>query len=161
MEDLMSMVVVLIIFVGVVVKGIDKSAKKNGTMGKPGGTAAAGRPGSSPAGRRTDSRTKGMENHYAKEFPGAASREPYQGSLGGGSMEGVDPCHDDPGAMRPGSLQVSFPEGTDPCHDDLHAVPAQSRPEAEPSAPPLSLSWAGSDIVKGFVYGEILNRKRA
>ena len=52
-------------------------------------------------------------------------------------------------------------EGTDPCHDSLRAAPYGTGEEEEEESSPLNLSWAGSDVVKGFIYGEILNRKRA
>ena len=83
------------------------------------------------------------------------------GSLSASTIEGTDPCHDDPETLRPGSLRVDVPEGTDPCHDSLRAAPYGTGEEEEEESSPLNLSWAGSDVVKGFIYGEILNRKRA
>ena len=86
----------------------------------------------------------------------------YQsGSLRVDRPEGTDPCHDDPAALRSGSLRTDRPEGTDPCHDNLRAVPYGGGEEEEEESSPLTLSWAGNEIVKGFIYGEILNRKRA
>ena len=106
---------------------------------------------------------------------------PYTGSLGGFSTEGTDPCHDDPYRMPAGSLPADHPEGTDPCHDDPDRIPAGSlrvdqpegtdpcHPEARYSddvpapqeTPGLNLRFTGNEIVRGFVWGEILNRKRA
>ena len=120
----------------------------------------------------------------AREFPhlfrGAAPAAPSSGSLPSAAPEGSDPCHDNYAAMPSGSLRVSMREGTDPCHDDYAAIhtgsmksasaegidpchdgwepPAGANENAETGAG-LNLSWAGSDIVKGFIYGEILNRK--
>ena len=84
------------------------------------------------------------------------------GSLGGVSQEGLDPCHDEPYRIPSGSLSAHSEEGEDPCHDDWKpAVPAVSAQENVPQASSggLNLNWTGSEIVKGFVYGEILNRK--
>ena len=111
--------------------------------------------------------------------------EPYRGSLGATTGEGTDPCHDDPYAMPSGSLRTDLPEGTDPCHDEPYAMPsgslrtdlpegtdpchpggadafrqgAEKAGEAETSG--LNLNISGDEIVRGFVWGEILNRKRA
>lgn len=111
---------------------------------------------------------------------------PDWGSLGGSSSEGMDPCHDDPYAMPLGSLAVDHPEGVDPCHDDPYATPLGSlaadhpegtdpchpalrpdlpasgiSPASAPEASGLRLGFSGNEIVQGFVWGEILNRKRA
>ena len=64
----------------------------------------------------------------------------YQGSLNAVTGEGVDPCHED--QLRPLSDSVRTEQET---------------PATE--APGLSLSWAGEDIVRGFVMSEILKRK--
>ena len=111
--------------------------------------------------------------------------DPYAmptGSLGTASPEGVDPCHDDPYAMPTGSLGTASPEGVDPCHDDPVRMSFGSlettSPEGTdpchpaPDAPPLAEDagdratgphpgFGAGDIVQGFVWGEILNRKRA
>ncbi len=68
-------------------------------------------------------------------------KDPYQGSLGEESTEGLDPCHDEQLAGL--DLAESAEQTTDPA-----AV-----------KPGLSLSWSSNDVVKGFVYGEILNRR--
>ena len=83
------------------------------------------------------------------------------GSLGGYSSEGIDPCHDDPYGMPSGSLTVDYPEGIDPCHPAVRTDRPESGggPESESSG--LNLRFGGNDIVQGFVWGEILNRKRA
>ena len=57
-----------------------------------------------------------------------------------------------------GSLPDTSTEGKDPCHEDWEA-PAAPDAEAPAAAGGLSLSFGGNDIVKGFVYGEILKRK--
>ena len=65
----------------------------------------------------------------------------------------------------PGSLGEDTQEGMDPCHEDqfrevdrLRAGYGQGDPGP---AHGLSLSWAGNDVVRGFVYGEILNQKKS
>ena len=88
--------------------------------------------------------------------------EPYRGSLTVTTPEGTDPCHDDPYAMPSGSLRTDLPEGTDPCHPgeaDIARKRAEKTPEADPAG--LNLNISGDEIVRGFVWGEILNRKRA
>ena len=79
---------------------------------------------------------------------------PRSGSMDVNSPEGVDPCHDHPTLL----------EGVDPCHDDLprpaEFTPAAAEQPAETASSPLS-GWTGKDVVRGFVWGEILNRKRS
>ena len=58
-----------------------------------------------------------------------------------------------------GTLRTDVPEGTDPCHDGL--TPVSPALEAAPETGGLDLRFSGNEIVKGFVWGEILNRKRA
>lgn len=139
-----------------------------------------------PAGRTAPAQeiSSSMDARMAREFPhlfrGSMPAAPASGSLGPAASEGIDPCHDDYGSIPSGSLRVSAKEGTDPCHDDYASIPTGSlRVSAEEGTDPchdgweppaeadehaeagagLNLSWAGSDIVKGFIYGEILNRK--
>ena len=69
--------------------------------------------------------------------------------------------HDD--SIYRGSLNAVTGEGYDPCHEAQFS--SQTRAEAAepapaPAAPAFRLSWEGSDIVRGFVMGEILNRKQ-
>ena len=64
------------------------------------------------------------------------------GSLGEDSLEGVDPCHD----------------GQAEDMDRLRSVPSEN---PSSTVPGMTLSWAGNDVVRGFVYGEILNRRKS
>ncbi len=64
-----------------------------------------------------------------------------------------------------GSLEEDSLEGMDPCHDEQmeemnlrQRIPAENDPSFSPG---MTLSWTGNDIVRGFVYGEILNRKKS
>ena len=64
-------------------------------------------------------------------------------------------------SLYAGSLNAVTGEGEDPCHEEqlqplTRAEAAVPSPEAVPG---LRLSWTGSDIVHGFVMGEILKRK--
>ena len=76
----------------------------------------------------------------AMSAPRASAGTAYVGSLGMGPMEGLDPCHPDP-------------------------EPSPARPESHPGedAPGTPLfqpaGWTGNDIVRGFVFSEILRRK--
>ena len=100
---------------------------------------------------------------------GQETSSPYRDQMLSGSLrvdhgEGYDPCHDDPSAMSSGSLRADTTEGTDPCHEDMeHARPtvkSKANENAE-AAPGFRLGYSGNDIVQGFVWGEILSRKRA
>ena len=120
----------------------------------------------------------------APSGPSHPHAAPGWGSLGGAETEGVDPCHDDPVRVPVGSLWTAEPEGTDPCHDDPYGMPVGSltaespegtdpcHPDLRPDHPEsgfcpesegsgLNLRFSGNEIVQGFVWGEILNRKRA
>lgn len=159
-------------------------ANKNANQKAPAKTGA-------PRSIAENRQSQGTEARIRQEFPhlyqqaiSLDTAPTQQGSLSYGSLEGVDPCHDDPRAMPSGSLGRSSLEGTDPCHDDYHAIPSGSLggslPEgtdpchenwhplsggeaASDSAPAeaggLNLRWTGDEMVKGFVYGEILRRK--
>ncbi len=69
-------------------------------------------------------------------------RDNPSGSLGEDTLEGIDPCHEDQSREM----------------DLLRTGSGQSAPG---SAQGLTLSWAGNDVVRGFVYGEILNQKKS
>ena len=68
--------------------------------------------------------------------------------------------HDD--SVYQGSMYAVTGEGSDPCHDEMLSAPAPSYmpAPAETAEPGLQLSWTGSEIVRGFVMGEILNRRQ-
>ena len=63
-----------------------------------------------------------------------------------------------------GSMNAVTGEGYDPCHDeDLAGLNrAEAMPPAHPAGDAASLpfGWTGSDMVRGIVVSEILNRKR-
>ncbi len=68
--------------------------------------------------------------------------------------------HDD--WVYQGSLNAETGEGYDPCHDEQLAplTLAETAVAAEETAVPgLQLSWTGSDVVRGIVMSEILNRR--
>ncbi len=48
-------------------------------------------------------------------------------------------------------------EGEDPCHDDMQTIAATEESEPAAQARPV---FSANDLAKGFVIGEILNRKR-
>ena len=67
--------------------------------------------------------------------------------------------HDD--SVYTGSLNAVTGEGYDPCHEEqLSAITYEPAVSAEPAEPGLQLSWTGSEIVRGFVMSEVLNRKK-
>ena len=69
--------------------------------------------------------------------------------------------HDD--SVYQGSLYAETGEGYDPCHDEqLSSLSAAERETVSAPAeevPGLQLGWSGNDIVRGFVMGEILNKR--
>jgi len=155
----------LILFFFLVILWVIRAASKGSSMGN---NPAAGKnwPGAKISGKqRASKQTAGESGSLpitsSEEVPRRGrDRELLSGSLGVESAEGKDPCHDAYQTMASGSLGGETPEGRDPCHDDWKpAVPAAaaSAETAEPGG--MNLSWTGSDIVKGFVYGEILKRK--
>ena len=144
----------LILFFFLVILWVIRAASKGSSMGN---NPAAGknRPGAKISGKQRASKQTAGESG---SLPITSSEEVPR--LGVESAEGKDPCHDAYQTMLSGSLGGETLEGRDPCHDDWKpAVPATaaSAETAEPGG--LNLSWTGSDIVKGFVYGEILKRK--
>ena len=76
-----------------------------------------------------------------------------------------EPDHDD--SVFTGSLGAFSTEGYDPCHDeqmrDMEPVCKPGRAQEHPAPQArsgLPLGWTGSDMVRGVVMSEILNRKR-
>lgn len=69
--------------------------------------------------------------------------------------------HDD--SVYAGSMNATTGEGFDPCHEeDLAGLnSAESAPALRPAgdAHSLPFGWTGSDMVRGIVVSEILNRK--
>ena len=159
MSEFASLLVVAAIwfFVSLYKAGSNKGVQK----GAGGAANRSARPGS-PTLKAQDQPEKEAVRPAPRRSSGfPVLSEADWGSLGASTVEGTDPCHDDPETLRPGSLRVDVPEGTDPCHNSLRAAPYGTGEEEEEESSPLNLSWAGSDVVKGFIYGEILNRKRA
>ena len=175
MEDFLSLVIFLVICFSL------SSARKK--RGKQAGSAS---PVSKPAARKEKNSI-----HRAEGTPPSRDRPPAEmnpqpemdhGSLRSSSMNGPDPRRDDPVIRPSGSLRVDIPEGPDPCHDDpvaifsgslqkdspegtdpCHPAPAVM-PQPEGSAGPTAgqiPAFPGNEIVRGFIWGEILNRKRA
>ena len=97
----------------------------------------------------------------AKQAPAAPERlRPLTPTLS-------EPDHDD--SVFTGSLGAFSTEGCDPCHDEqMRNMESVCKPgraqEHQPPAPQahtgLPLGWTGSDMVRGVVMSEILNRKR-
>ena len=70
--------------------------------------------------------------------------------------------HDD--SVYQGSLNAVTGEGFDPCHDEqlssLSSAERETVSAPGEEAPGLQLGWTGSDVVRGFVMSEILNRRK-
>ena len=125
------------LFIGLPIKKLNELAKKS--------TTAKAKP---RAGQPAPSRDQGP----------APEAEPVRPSVMQPTIR-VTP-HDD--SIYQGSLNAVTGEGYDPCHDEQMSSLTQAEsilPAAEPAAPGLQLGWTGSDIVRGFVMGEILKRK--
>ena len=71
-------------------------------------------------------------------------------------------AHDD--SVYAGSMNAVTGEGIDPCHDEdlagLNSVEAVPPVRPAGDIPSLPFGWTGSDIVRGIVVSEILNRKK-
>ncbi len=95
----------------------------------------------------------------ARAYPaGGLSGHPTSGSLGGGTASGSLG-----GNTAFGSLGDIHSEGFDPCHDELYGSPFSAENGASgeaPSGAPFG-SFSGDDIVRGFIWGEILRRRGA
>ena len=178
MEELFPLLFIIFVWslIGSSIRKVLKGAKNQQSSAKKG--ASAGSEKKPAAGSRS-----GLRNSTSGSSRSIAAHD--WGSMGGPDTEGTDPCHDDPYSMPAGSLNVSeAEEGTDPCHDDPYSMPlgslAVDHPEGTDPCHPapgadhpdsgvssgaqssgLNLRFGGSDIVQGFVWGEILNRKRA
>ena len=96
-----------------------------------------------------------------------AEPQPAPEEIPAGSMATLAPSialtgHDD--SIYRGSLNAVTGEGYDPCHDEQMAELAQAAldepvPAPAPAHPGIRLEWTGSDVVRGIVMSEILNRK--
>ncbi len=154
-------------------------AKGNAGQGKRTGRPSAGSPtrANTSEARRSGSFRSPWENQslQATEKTARSSQAASSGSTASGSLQLPD---EDPTQIRHvpiqptlvsqhledadyGSLPTQETEGFDPCHDEQlsemdRAEAAQPFRAAGPVSPGLGLSWASGDIVKGFVYGEIL-----
>ena len=188
MEELFPLLFILMVY-GFIASTVRSAKKKGGPAGgkKPSGSGPAAPAGKLAQKGGLDNRLAREFPHLYQQAGGqtpAPAEVPRSGSLPVGESEGTDPCHDDPHRMPSGSLRVDWEEGTDPCHDDPRAMPsgslrvdrdegtdpchdgwtpakpaageAEERPAA---AGGLNLGWTGDEIVRGFVYGEILRRK--
>ena len=70
-------------------------------------------------------------------------------------------AHDD--SIYSGSLNAVTGEGYDPCHEEqMESLTLAETVLAETEAPapsPILPAWSGSEIARGFVMAEILNRR--
>ena len=71
--------------------------------------------------------------------------------------------HDD--SVYRGSLNADTGEGIDPCHDEQMAGlelagEEDFAPRTAQAKSGIPLGWTGSDVVRGIVMSEILNRKK-
>lgn len=57
----------------------------------------------------------------------------------------------------PGSLGVGSSEGKDPCHEEQLTAQRSMHDESE-AAPALTLDWTGDSLVKSFIMQEVLTR---
>ena len=141
-----SLIVLLIIWV---VVGLVSKKKKPGAQNAQNVKAGAGKPGAKAP--------------KASQAPQAAPKpmsqpEPLRPSVLQPTITVTE--HDD--SVYQGSMFAVTGEGYDPCHDEQLAPlsAAESTVVAEtPAEPGLQLSWTGSDVVRGVVMSEILNRK--
>lgn len=187
MEELFPALFILIIWGGIIRSAIKAASKKQ--AGKSGSARtrqvplsrrkSVPKPGKGPWEPERNPAPAGSAEESAKVFQtmmplDELSRSQDTSSLDQGRMpsgslrvehgEGEDPCHDDPDRIPSGSLWTDIPEGTDPCHGEVEPARPQVKAKADENAeaaPAFRLGYSGNDIVQGFVWGEILRRKRA
>ena len=114
--------------------------------------AADQKKGNRPAARNTPG---------AAEQP-AAPKAPEPERLATLTPTLTEPDHDD--SVFTGSLGAFSTEGYDPCHDEqMSALEKVCEPGRETALPrekvSLPFGWTGSDVVRGIVMSEILNKK--
>ena len=70
----------------------------------------------------------------------------------------------DDDSVYAGSMNAVTGEGYDPCHEEalagLNAAGTASPARTAGDAPALPFGWTGSDIVRGIVVSEIINRRK-
>ena len=138
LDDFLEITLAILFFFGFLVKIARKKgedSRKSGAPVRRGPEKADGGPvpaASKPAAPAEPSMSAPREAASPMETP-------YIGSLGVGSMEGLDPCHSDP---QPAWTETRSGEE------------APEPPSFQPAG------WTGSDIVRGFVFSEILRRKK-
>ena len=174
MDELFPAAIVAIIWLVIsIASSVSKSKKKNGQQPK---APARGRPvadrvdapappAPAPAPAPTISPLRPLEGEdpchadQMRSMPSARpAAAPASGSLGGGTASGSLG-----GNTAFGSLGDIHTEGFDPCHDELYrsSFSAENGASGEaPSGAPFG-SFSGDDIVRGFIWGEILRRRGA
>ena len=189
MDELFPAAIVAIIWLVIsIASSVSKSKKKNGQQPK---APAHGRPvadrvdapappAPAPAPAPTISPLRPLEGEdpchadqmrsmpSARAYPAdGLSGHPASGSLGGGTASGSLGGGTASGSLGGntafGSLGDIHTEGFDPCHDELYrsSFSAENGASGEaPSGAPFG-SFSGDDIVRGFIWGEILRRRGA
>ena len=114
------------------------------------------------ANQKKSARPAAQKKVSAEERPAAAPKQPAPERLTTLTPTLYEPDHDD--SVYTGSLGPLMSEGYDPCHDEqLSSMETVCQPGRETPAPKevsaLPFGWTGSDIVRGIVMSEILNRK--
>lgn len=88
-----------------------------------------------------------------QEQPVKAKQQPKPPAARPASFMSFDSAHETD--KQGWDSYADFHEGEDPCHDDMEPL-RQSAPQPAQAASRLS----ADELVRGFVIGEILNRKR-
>ena len=137
--------VILWLFIGLPLSKLNKAAKQQ--------QAAKG---TKPGTAKPKQKAPAAEPKKTAAVP-AAPAEPVRPTVMQPTITVTE--HDD--SVYQGSLNAVTGEGYDPCHEEqFSSVTYESAVPAETAEPGLQLSWAGSEIVRGVVMSEILNRKQ-
>ena len=135
---------ILWLLIGLPLSRLSQAKKKNGT-GRPGSGRSA-----APAAPKQDS---------PQETPVPAKPTVLESQLKPTISVTVD---DD--SVYAGSMNAVTGEGYDPCHEEdlagLNNAEAASPARPAGDTPSLPFGWTGSDMVRGIVVSEILNRKK-
>ena len=114
------------------------------------------------ANQKKASRPAVQKTAPAENRPAAAPKQAAPERLTTLTPTLYEPDHDD--SVFTGSLGPVMSEGYDPCHEEqMSNMEPVCQPGRETPAPKevsaLPFGWTGSDIVRGIVMSEILNRK--
>lgn len=150
MEELFSLVAVIVVFIANAISISSKQKKK--------AAAEAQRKAAAAARIKAAQQKMAAESAAAKATPAPeAAPQPMQVITPTVHAHVVPDCeeHDAP---TTGSLNFVSTEGKDPCHEDELTLVRQPEEAPAPAPAALTLDWSGESLMKAFVMQEVLQR---